>query len=149
MPSPMQLRESQTWTKMSLALWQACSVAVKVHSKKNTFISTCPALYSTLPYCFSIVFGLCVMEFQQFKLCPPFLVILEISFDPMKVVSDAVEEITDRRNMFLSYLSGVLMQDKGDRYWCLKIQLIYGYCFQVQSTSNLLTWSASLISGEG
>lgn len=84
--------------------------------KKNTFISTCPALYSTLPYCFSIVFGLCVMEFQQFKLCPPFLVILEISFDPMKVVSDAVEEITDRRNMFLSYLSGVLMQDKGDRY---------------------------------
>lgn len=34
----------------------------------------------------------------------------------MKVVTDAVEEIADRRNMFLSYLSNVMMEDKGD--WC-------------------------------
>ncbi|KAG5285220.1 hypothetical protein AALO_G00000890 [Alosa alosa] len=38
----------------------------------------------------------------------------EVSFDPMKVVSDAVEEITDRRNTFLSYLSNVLMQDEDE-----------------------------------
>uniref|UniRef100_A0AAY4AQS5 Uncharacterized protein n=1 Tax=Denticeps clupeoides TaxID=299321 RepID=A0AAY4AQS5_9TELE len=43
----------------------------------------------------------------------------EMSFDPMKVVTDAVEEITDKRNMFLAYLSTMLMQEKGtDAVFC-------------------------------
>lgn len=35
----------------------------------------------------------------------------DISFDPMKVVTDTVEEFADRRDMFLAYLSN--MEDKG------------------------------------
>ncbi|KTF92431.1 hypothetical protein cypCar_00008111 [Cyprinus carpio] len=36
----------------------------------------------------------------------------DISFDPMKVVTDTVEEFADRRDMFLAYLSN--MEDKDD-----------------------------------
>lgn len=37
----------------------------------------------------------------------------DINFDPMKVVTDTVEEFSDRRDMFLAYLSNILMEDKG------------------------------------
>ncbi|KAL7872803.1 hypothetical protein AOLI_G00118740 [Acnodon oligacanthus] len=36
----------------------------------------------------------------------------DINFDPMKVVTDTVEEFADRRDMFLAYLSNILMEDK-------------------------------------
>ncbi|XP_026085628.1 triadin-like isoform X5 [Carassius auratus] len=36
----------------------------------------------------------------------------DISFDPMKVVTDTVEEFADRRDMFMAYLFN--MEDKGD-----------------------------------
>jgi len=39
--------------------------------------------------------------------------ISDISFDPMKVVTDTVEEFTDRRDVLLAYLSNMLMEDKG------------------------------------
>lgn len=40
-------------------------------------------------------------------------VIHDISFDPMKVVTDTVEEFVDRKDMFLAYLSNMLIKDKG------------------------------------
>lgn len=59
--------------------------------------------------------------------------ISDISFDPMKVVTDTVEEFADRRDMFLAYLSNMLMEDKGihpikyitNVYLCIKIQFFF------------------------
>lgn len=61
--------------------------------------------------------------------------ITDISFDPMKVVTDTVEEFVDRRDMFLAYLSNMLMEDKGIHHinyitnvcLCIKIQLFFNY----------------------
>lgn len=91
---------------------------MKVHScllYEIHFYVNCPVHFYSISVASMIKFYYLNLS-TIFKHCQPFLVILEISFDPMKVVSDAVEEITDRRNMFLSYLSDVLMQDKGDSY---------------------------------
>ncbi|KAK2843069.1 hypothetical protein Q7C36_011284 [Tachysurus vachellii] len=41
-------------------------------------------------------------------------VVSDLNFDPMKVVTDTVEEFSDRRDMFLAYLSNILMADKDD-----------------------------------
>ncbi|KAF4083669.1 hypothetical protein AMELA_G00119390 [Ameiurus melas] len=38
----------------------------------------------------------------------------DLKFDPVKVVTDTVEELSDRRDMFLAYLSNILMEDKDD-----------------------------------
>ncbi len=59
----------------------------------------------------------------------------DISFDPMKVVTDTVEEFADRRDMFLAYLSNMLMEDKGVHHinyitnacLCINIQLFFNY----------------------
>lgn len=51
----------------------------------------------------------------------------DINFDPMKVVTDTVEEFSDRRDMFLSYLSNVLMENKGMReiIWYVSDTFVY------------------------
>ena len=46
----------------------------------------------------------------------------DITFDPMKVVTDTVEEFADRRDMFLAYLSNILMEDKGTSEWITAYQ---------------------------
>lgn len=51
----------------------------------------------------------------------------DLNFNPMKVVTDTVEEFSDRRDMFLSYLSNILMEDKGT-YTCLGNHMIRLIC---------------------
>lgn len=37
----------------------------------------------------------------------------EVSIDPMKVVEDAVLELTDKKDLFLAYMSSMLVGDQG------------------------------------
>lgn len=37
----------------------------------------------------------------------------EISIDPMKVVEDAVLEFTDKKDLFLAYMSSMFVGDQG------------------------------------
>ncbi|KAJ7991328.1 hypothetical protein DPEC_G00296180 [Dallia pectoralis] len=41
-------------------------------------------------------------------------IIPEINFDPRKAVTDAMFEIADRKNVFLAYLSNMIIDNKGD-----------------------------------
>lgn len=37
----------------------------------------------------------------------------EVSIDPMKVVEDAVSELTDKKDLFLAYMSSMIVGDQG------------------------------------
>lgn len=37
----------------------------------------------------------------------------EVSLDPMKVVEDAVLEFTDKKDLFLAYMSSMIVGDQG------------------------------------
>lgn len=37
----------------------------------------------------------------------------EVSYDPMKVVEDALLEFTDKKDLFLAYMSSMLVGDQG------------------------------------
>lgn len=46
----------------------------------------------------------------------------EVSIDPMKVVEDAVLEFTDKKDLFLAYMSSMLVGDQGMlEYYFFKI----------------------------
>ncbi len=40
-------------------------------------------------------------------------IIPEVSIDPMKVVEDAVLEFSDKKDLFLAYMSSMLVGDQG------------------------------------
>lgn len=47
-------------------------------------------------------------------LCADFSGIMpEVSIDPMKVVEDAVLEVTDKKDLFLAYMSSMFIGDQG------------------------------------
>lgn len=44
----------------------------------------------------------------------------EVSVDPMKVVQDAVLEFTDKKDLFLAYMSSMLVGGPGEKEkWCV------------------------------